>query len=146
MSPQEAASEGHASMREVSGVSVPGGTADADFIGKRRALLSSIWYNLRMNPIESPSAPATYRGHVKNGVVVLDTEVTLTEGQEVRVEPIQPKLQPLADSQAAKLEEMKRLFAQWDEEDRQLSDEEADLLQIALEQNRGLSFRTPKLD
>ncbi len=31
-----------------------------------------------------------YRGHVKNGVVVLDPEVKLPEGIEVRVEPATP--------------------------------------------------------
>jgi hypothetical protein len=29
-----------------------------------------------------------YRGHVRNGLVVLDQEVSLPEGTEVRVEPI----------------------------------------------------------
>lgn len=99
-----------------------------------------------MNSLESPSAFPAYRGHVKNGVVVLDTEIPLSEGQEVRVEPIPPKGQHDTDARAAKIEEMKRLFAQWDEEDGQLSDEEADRLHIAIQQNRGLSFRTPKLD
>ena len=32
----------------------------------------------------------TYRGHVKNGVVVLDDEVTLPEGTEVAVDPLGP--------------------------------------------------------
>ena len=32
----------------------------------------------------------TYRGHVKNGVVVLDDEVTLPEGTEVSVDPLGP--------------------------------------------------------
>jgi len=31
-----------------------------------------------------------YRGIVKNGVVVLDPEVQLPEGSEVRVEPVSP--------------------------------------------------------
>jgi hypothetical protein len=31
----------------------------------------------------------TYRGHVKNGMVVLDDPVTLVEGTEVRVEPVE---------------------------------------------------------
>ncbi len=29
-----------------------------------------------------------YRGHIQNGVVVLDAEVTLPEGTEVNVEPV----------------------------------------------------------
>jgi hypothetical protein len=31
-----------------------------------------------------------YRGHIKGGVVVLDPEVKLPEGIEVRVEPVLP--------------------------------------------------------
>ncbi len=30
----------------------------------------------------------TYRGHIKNGAVVLDDDVTLPEGTEVRLEPV----------------------------------------------------------
>ena len=32
----------------------------------------------------------TYRGRVKNGVVVLEGEAMMPEGTEVRVEPIEP--------------------------------------------------------
>ena len=40
----------------------------------------------------------TYRGHVKNGVVVLDDPVKLPDGAEVRVEVLQAKSEPtLAD-------------------------------------------------
>lgn len=31
----------------------------------------------------------TYRGHIKNGVVVLDEPVELPEGLEVRIEPLE---------------------------------------------------------
>jgi len=31
-----------------------------------------------------------YRGHVKNGMVVLESEAQLPEGIEVRVEPVEP--------------------------------------------------------
>jgi hypothetical protein len=39
----------------------------------------------------------TYRGHVQNGVVVLDDAIQLADGTEVRVEPIPPKGETLAD-------------------------------------------------
>jgi len=32
----------------------------------------------------------TYKGHVRNGVVVLDEPVTLPEGSIVQVEPVRP--------------------------------------------------------
>ena len=55
-------------------------------------------------------------------------------------------MEEIAAPIAYQLQRMKTLFAQWDEEDRSLTDEEADRLQLALQQNRGLSFRTPQLD
>ena len=40
----------------------------------------------------------TYKGHVKNGIVVLDDPVKLPDGAEVRVEVLQPRSEPtLAD-------------------------------------------------
>ena len=40
----------------------------------------------------------TYKGHVKNGVVVLDDPVKLPDGAEVRVEVLESKAEPtLAD-------------------------------------------------
>ncbi len=40
--------------------------------------------------------PMTYRGHIKNGVVVLDQAVQLPEGAEVEVavQPLRPSSQP----------------------------------------------------
>jgi hypothetical protein len=38
----------------------------------------------------------TYRGHVSNGVVVLDDAVTLPEGLNVKVEPLETPETPLA--------------------------------------------------
>jgi hypothetical protein len=38
-----------------------------------------------------------YRGHVKNGVVVLDAETQLPEGTEVRVEPVALQRKTLAE-------------------------------------------------
>ena len=40
----------------------------------------------------------TYKGHIKNGIVVLDDPVKLPDGAEVRVEVLEPKSEPtLAD-------------------------------------------------
>jgi hypothetical protein len=40
----------------------------------------------------------TYRGHIKNGVAVLEGGAILPEGTEVRIEPILPTAEPtLAD-------------------------------------------------
>jgi len=43
-----------------------------------------------------------YRGHIKNGVVVLDEAVTLDEGAEVQVEVI-PEAHPESDNGAVPL-------------------------------------------
>ncbi len=73
----------------------------------------------------------TYRGHVKNGVIVLEGSPSLEEGTAVRVEPIEatPR-QPRPGSPAAVLgnparwhgepEEMDRLLAEL----RQMKDDE----------------------
>ena len=47
---------------------------------------------------------------------------------------------------ADRLRRLQQLFAEWTDEDARLSDEEADRLQSALEENHGLRFRSPKLD
>jgi hypothetical protein len=39
----------------------------------------------------------TYRGHVTNGVVVLDDAVTLPEGLNVKVEPLETPATPPAE-------------------------------------------------
>ena len=39
----------------------------------------------------------TYRGHVKNGLVVFDERVELSEGTEVQVEPISQRRMTLAE-------------------------------------------------
>ena len=38
----------------------------------------------------------TYRGRVQNGVVVLDSDVALRDGTEVRVEPVEETAGPVA--------------------------------------------------
>lgn len=32
----------------------------------------------------------TYRGHIQNGVVILDEQLSLPDGTEVRIEPVVP--------------------------------------------------------
>jgi len=39
----------------------------------------------------------TYRGHIENGLVVFDEQVMLTEGTEVRVEPVSQRRTTLAE-------------------------------------------------
>lgn len=96
-----------------------------------------------MKPSETLSSPA-YIGHVKNGVVVLDAQVSLTEGQAVRVEPLGKTQLELERAECVR--QLQQLFTEWTEEDGKLSDEEADRLHAALEYSRGLGFRSPKLD
>jgi hypothetical protein len=95
-----------------------------------------------MKPTEITSSP--HFGHVKNGVVVLDTPLKLKEGQAVRVEPVEDEMERQADTD--RVRGLQQLFAEWTEEDAKLSNEEADRLHIALEQNRGLRFQSPTLD
>jgi hypothetical protein len=97
-----------------------------------------------MNPLENHSS---YIGHVKNGVVVIDTQAPLFEGQTVRVEPLGPGGDAMsAGDRADRVRQLQMLFAEWTDEDGKLSDEEADRLESALETSRGLGFRSPKLD
>jgi hypothetical protein len=92
-------------------------------------------------PSEPSSLEPSYFGHVKNGVVVFDAQTPLREGQSVRVEPL-----PAKDGQADRIEQLRRLFADWTEEDGKLPEEQADVLREALEQHRGLSFHSPTMD
>jgi hypothetical protein len=94
-----------------------------------------------MKPTHNPSQ--AYPGHVKNGVIVLDVQVNLDEGQAVRVEPLAPTLD---GERAERVRQLQQLFAQWTDEDSRLSDEEADRLRMALDQSHGLSFRSPIID
>jgi hypothetical protein len=85
---------------------------------------------------------SSFSGHVKNGVVVLDPGTSLPEGLSVRIEPIEEN----SPTNGSLLKGMQTLFTQWSEEDGQLSNEEADRLQIALEQNRGVTLRNFELE
>ena len=99
-----------------------------------------------MRHSESPLS-ASYLGHVKNGVVVLDVHVSLQDGQAVRVEPLgQETGNQLEMAHADRVRQLQQLLGEWTEEDGKLSDEDADRLHAALENNRGLGFRSPTLD
>src|SRR5262245_56134451 len=94
-----------------------------------------------------PSTGPYYIGHVKNGVIILDAPTSLTEGQAVRVEPLEQGADASrAMDSAVRIQQLQRLFAEWTEEDGKLSGEEADRLHAGLEQTSGLGFRSPKLD
>jgi hypothetical protein len=102
---------------------------------------------INMNSSENFSPASSYLGHVKNGVVVLDVEVSLNEGQAVRVEPLdQGAKTELTKEPAERVRQLQQLFTEWTVEDGQLPDEEADRLQVELDQTRRLSLRSPNLD
>ncbi len=106
----------------------------------------SFWYTEDMKTSDSPM-PFSLTGHVRNGVVVPDDQVPLPEGQTVRIEPISPGTPSAEEAQRAeRVQRLQQLFAEWTEEDVRLSDEEADCLHRALEQQRGIQFRSPTLD
>jgi hypothetical protein len=126
-------------------LAMPQGTADAR---KSAFLAAKFWCILRgMNSSETPSAAASYPGHVKNGVVVLDDKVSLNDGQAVRVELVSPGTEARVDAERGeRVRKLRQLFAEWTEEDSKLTDEEADRLRAALDRNRGLRLRSTKLD
>jgi len=100
---------------------------------------------MNMNQSEN-AAPGSYIGHVRNGVIVPDAEIPFAEGQAVRIEPLEEADGAgISRERAERVRGLEKLFAKWTEEDAQLSDEEADRLQKALENNRGLTFRSPNL-
>ena len=127
-------------------MSVPTGTADAEH-PKGLAQTPLLGYTARMKNSETSASASSYIGHVKNGVVVLDAHVDLADGQTVRVEPLGPEGTTLIrNERVAQLQQMQELFSQWDEEDSQISTDDAESFHNALKQNRGLCFRTPKMD
>jgi hypothetical protein len=97
-----------------------------------------------MDKTERQPLPQSYTGHVENGVIVLDASIRLPEGQAVRVEPLNVLL--TESDRSDRVRQLKQLFHQWTEEDSNLSEEEADRLRVALEENGGLRFRSPDLD
>ena len=100
-----------------------------------------------MKNSETPSPASSYIGHVKNGVIIIDAQISLQDGQAVRVEPLGPQTEtPIDAERAERVGRLQQLFTQWTDEDATLSDEEADRLQSALAENHGLRFRSPTLD
>ena len=101
-----------------------------------------------MNPAETLSPVPSYVGHVRNGLVVLDADASLIEGQAVRVEPLQVPSAEAGRMDAelsARVQKMRTIFEQWTQEDSQVSPEVAEEFHRALETNRGLEFQTPNL-
>ena len=99
-----------------------------------------------MNPTETLSAPPSFTGHVRNGVVIIDTQVSLSEGQAVRIEPLAEAVEGTLDhARTQRVLQVQQLFDQWTREDAELPLDEADRLHIALEQSRGLTFRSADL-
>lgn len=92
-----------------------------------------------MKPAMTESSIHPCLGRVKNGVIIIDTPMTLPEGQPVRIEPLALRVVIPTDD---RLERMKTIFARWDAEDSELSDDESECLQLAIRGNRGILFRT----
>lgn len=98
-----------------------------------------------MNP--SRPSPPSYVGRVTNGVIVLDAEAPLAEGQPVRVEPLEQGADAgPTKGPADRVGELQRLFDEWTDEDGRLPDEEADRLRAALDKEPRLSLRPANLD
>lgn len=82
-----------------------------------------------------PSQPETYLGHVRRGVIVLDTPMPLVDGSPVRIQMLQPLQPPL--TQTEKTEKFRSLMQKWNEEDAQVTDDEVRAFQKELEEERG---------
>jgi len=92
-----------------------------------------------MSTAVRPNHPETYLGHVRRGVIVLDTPMPLLDGARVRIEML-PSIQPPL-SQTEKAEKFRLLMQKWNEEDARITDDEVRAFQKELEQERGLQFR-----
>jgi hypothetical protein len=100
---------------------------------------------MKKSETSTPAPP--YLGHVKTGVIILDVEVSLQDGQTVRVEPLDEATGTPVDAERdERVRRMREFFAQWTDEDAKLSDADADVLHAALAEHRGLQFRSPSLD
>lgn len=80
----------------------------------------------------------TLLGHVKNGVVVLDTQVNLEEGTPVRVETL------VGDEQqrrAERYQQLLRRLNEWNEQDAANDGHLGDVLQEGLAADHGIRFR-----
>jgi hypothetical protein len=111
---------------------------------KRESEFKPCW-SARVKHSENRADDSAYIGHVKNGIIVLDSQPPLKEGQAVRIEPLPQEAPPDELARADRARRLQQLFADWTDEDGKLSDEEADRLQVALMQSRGLALRSPKV-
>jgi len=98
-------------------------------------------------PRSSPRNDALIRVDDSGDYDLRNSPESLREGELERMErlksaPDAPRLNGCAD----RAQKLQLLFEQWMEEDLQLSDDEADRLRLALEQNAGLAFGTPRID
>ena len=74
-----------------------------------------------MTPSETLSPAPSYIGHVRNGIVVLDAQVSLVEGQAVRVEPLQAPSAEIGKLDAElsdRVQRLQQMFEEWTQEDR----------------------------
>jgi hypothetical protein len=100
-----------------------------------------------MKQSATPSPAPPYLGHIKDGVVILDADVSLPDGQAVRVELLAAASGTPVDAESEeRVRRLRESFAQWTEEDARLSDADADLLRAALAEHRGVQFRSPSQD
>ncbi len=100
-----------------------------------------------MKRLEAPLSPTPYVGQVRNGVVAFDAHVPIADGQIVRVEPLPCRNDVRADSDRAdRVRQLQKSFGDWNEEESQLTDEEADRLDTALAQHARLTLWSAKLD
>ena len=102
--------------------------------------------NNNMNATLIPIPGTSQRGHVRDGIVVLDMPISMEDGQAVEVIPIVRESSTVDEiERTQQLKRMKETFAQWAEEDRDLTEHDADVLERALNENRGIRFRPVNL-
>lgn len=85
-----------------------------------------------------PHHHESYLGHVRHGVIVLDTPTPLIEGEPVRIE----KLTELQTGTALmdKLKQFDELIKKWDQEDMHVTDDDVMAFQADLAKDRGLGI------
>ena len=89
-----------------------------------------------------PNKHETYLGHVRHGMIVPDVPIPLAEGTPVRFEKLQ-EVEP-ETTLAEKRKQFDELINKWDEEDANVTDEEAMAFQQELAKDRGLRFHSDK--
>ncbi len=84
----------------------------------------------------------TYRGHVHNGVIVLDTQVNLAEGTPVRVETlVEQHISAERGSRAERYRELLQRLEEWNAQDAVEDGRLGDMLQKELAADHGVRFR-----